>query len=580
MEENIYDFLGLTPKDGEAKVKEELEAQIKKWTNQLTCQTARAKAKLEVLKRFKVELGTNLNMLKEHADNKSDELLKQKQLKEEVIFNQSDVSKPTKIFGIDFGTTYSSIAFVDEYGKPVTVPNQENSPVTPSVVFFETGGSVSVGDVAKQALESAPDLVCSAIKRQMGNADFVINVNGTDYRPEAVSSLILAKLAKDASEKLGEEVKDVVITYPVYFGPEEKVAITNAAKIAGLNVVNTIPEPIAAAYSYGLLDNDAPKTVLIYDLGGASFDVTIVKTVNAQAKIIATDGDHNLGGKDWDAEIQKYAIDQYVQQTGGSADDIYDDIVALGDLELKSEQAKMWLTQCDKASFRLNGAKIEISVDQFENITESLLQSSIYKTRDTMNIAATKGVTHYDKILLVGGSTLMPQVKKRLEQEFAGTPIESCDPNESVARGAAIYGKQMLHSDDSIAPFVQPVLNKGIALSTIHDKNNFILHNVFVKNTPLPCAKIIHTKTVREFQNTICLGIYDHDYIHTSSDMIADMRFLTSKTIQLSKPLPISSPIDILVQVNEEGLLADINIVDVLNDDIIIVKLELDSILY
>ena len=129
MEENIYDFLGLTPKDGEAKVTEELEAQIKKWTNQLTCQTARAKAKLEVLKRFKAELGTNLNMLKEHADNESDELLKQKQLKEEVIFNQSDVSKPTKIFGIDFGTTYSSIAFVDEYGKPVTVPNQENSPV-------------------------------------------------------------------------------------------------------------------------------------------------------------------------------------------------------------------------------------------------------------------------------------------------------------------------------------------------------------------------------------------------------------------------------------------------------------------
>ena len=579
MEENIYDFLGLTPNDSDAKVKEELDAQIKKWTNQLTRQAARAKAKLEVLKRFKEELGTNLNMRKEHTD-KSDELLKQKQLKqEEVIFNQSDVSNPTKIFGIDFGTTYSSIAFVDEYGKPVTVPNQENSPVTPSVVFFETGGCVSVGDVAKEALIAEPELVCSDVKLQLGKEEYVFSANGTDYRPEFIIALIFKKLAIDTREKLGAEVKDVVITCPAYFGLDEKEATKKAAEIAGLNVLSIISEPTAAAISYGLKADEA-QTVMVYDLGGRTFDVTIIKADSGVIEVIATGGDHNLGGKDWDAEIQKYAIDQYVQQTGGSADDIYDDIVALGDLELKSEQAKKRLTQCDKASFRLNGAKIEISVDQFENITASLLQSSIDKTRDTMNEAATKGVTHYDKILLVGGSTLMPQVKKRLEQEFAGTPIESCDPNESVARGAAIYGKQMLHSDDPIEPFVQPVLSKGIALSIIHDKNNFILHNVFVKNTPLPCAKIIHTKTIREFQNTICLGIYDHDYIHTSSDMIADMRFLTSKTVQLSKPLPISSPIDILVQVNEEGLLADINIVDVLNDDIIIVKLELHSILY
>ena len=485
----------------------------------------------------------------------------------------------SKIFGIDLGTTYSCIAYVDEYGKPVTVPNQENSPVTPSVVFFETGGSVSVGDVAKQALESDPDLVCSTIKRQMGNADFVFNANGTDYKPETVSSLILAKLAKDASEKLGEEVKDVVITCPAYFGLDEREATKKAGEIAGLNVLSIINEPTAAAISYGLKAEEA-QTVMVYDLGGGTFDVTIIKVDSGVIEVIATGGDHNLGGKDWDAEIQKYAIDQYVQQTGGSADDIYDDTVALGDLELKSEQAKKQLSQREKTSFRLNGAKIEISVDQFENITAHLLQSSIDKTRNAMNNAAAKGITHYDKILLVGGSTLMPQVKKRLEQEFPNAEFGFCDPYEVTARGAAIYGKQMLHSNngegDSIFSCI-PVLNKGIALSTFHNIDNLILHNVFVKNTPLPCAKMIHTKTIRENQKTICLGLYDHDYTHTSTDMIAHMRFLVSKTIQLPKPLPINSPIDILVQVTDDGLLY-INIIDVLNDDVIMVKPELDSI--
>ncbi|CAK7036462.1 MAG: Chaperone protein DnaK [Parabacteroides sp.] len=536
--------------------------------------------KTKALNNLKAQISDNPDVIKQHAAAYA-EIARQKHLEQEkVVFDKNDVYKPRKVYGIDFGTTYSSIAFVDVFGKPVTVMNQFNSPVTPSVVYFESSNSVNVGVVAKEALGVEPELVCSDVKLQLGNEDYVFSAHGTDYRPETIIAFILSKLVKDANEILEEDVKDVVITYPVYFGIEEKVAMTNAAKIAGLNVVNTISEPIAAAYSYGLLDDDTPKTVLIYDLGGETFDVTIIKVDSGVIEVIATGGDHNLGGKDWDAEIQKYAIDQYVQQTGGSADDIYDDTVALGDLELKSEQAKKQLSQREKTSFRLNGAKIEISVDQFENITAHLLQSSIDKTRNAMNDAAAKGITHYDKILLVGGSTLMPQVKKRLEQEFPNAEFGFCDPYEVTARGAAIYGKQMLHSNngegDSIFSCI-PVLNKGIALSTFHNIDNLILHNVFVKNTPLPCAKMIHTKTIRENQKTICLGLYDHDYTHTSTDMIAHMRFLVSKTIQLPKPLPINSPIDILVQVNENGLLADINIIDVLNDDVIIVKPELDS---
>ena len=499
----------------------------------------------------------------------------------------------SKIFGIDLGTTYSCIAYVDEYGKPVTVPNQENSPVTPSVVFFETGGSVSVGDVAKQALESDPDLVCSTIKRQMGNADFVFNANGTDYKPETVSSLILAKLAKDASEKLGEEVKDVVITCPAYFGLDEREATKKAGEIAGLNVLSIINEPTAAAISYGLKAEE-PQTVMVYDLGGGTFDVTIIKVDSGVIEVIATGGDHNLGGKDWDAEIQKYAIDQYVQQTGGSADDIYDDTVALGDLELKSEQAKKQLSQREKTSFRLNGAKIEISVDQFENNTASLLQSSIDKTRNTMNEAAAKGVTHYDKILLVGGSTFMPQVKKRLEQEFAGTPIEFCDPNESVARGAAIYGQNLeayqraleiaqktgqkveevieeattaqvggWHLPSGQKPVVvKNVVSKSYALQMQDPISRELkLYNFIFKNSAIPLDVAISASTVEANQTSVLLSVFENDYAKGASegDIVNDddAKLLVSDELKpLPENLPANAPIDVIMKIDEQGLLS------------------------
>ena len=499
----------------------------------------------------------------------------------------------SKIIGIDLGTTYSCIAYVDEYGKPVTVPNQENSPVTPSVVFFETGGSVSVGDVAKQALESDPDLVCSTIKRQMGNADFVFNANGNDYKPETVSSLILAKLAKDASEKLGEEVKDVVITCPAYFGLDEREATKKAGEIAGLNVLSIINEPTAAAISYGLKAEEA-QTVMVYDLGGGTFDVTIIKVDSGVIEVIATGGDHNLGGKDWDAEIQKYAIDQYVQQTGGSADDIYDDTVALGDLELKSEQAKKQLSQREKTSFRLNGAKIEISVEQFENNTASLLQSSIDKTIDTMNEAAAKGVTHYDKILLVGGSTFMPQVKKRLEQEFAGTPIEFCDPNESVARGAAIYGQNLeayqkaleiaqktgqkveevieeattsqvggWHLPSGQKPVVvKNVVSKSYALQMQDpDTRELKLYNFIFKNSAIPLDVAISASTVEANQTSVLLSVFENDYAKGASegDIVNDddAKLLVSDELKpLPENLPANAPIDVIMKIDEQGLLS------------------------
>ena len=499
----------------------------------------------------------------------------------------------SKIFGIDLGTTYSCIAYVDEYGKPVTVPNQENSPVTPSVVFFEIGGCVSVGDVAKEALIAEPELVCSDVKLQLGKEEYVFSANGTDYRPEFIIALIFKKLAIDTREKLGEEVKDVVITCPAYFGLDEREATKKAAEIAGLNVLSIISEPTAAAISYGLKADEA-QTVMVYDLGGRTFDVTIIKADSGVIEIIATGGDHNLGGKDWDAEIQKYAIDQYVQQTGGSAEDIYDDTVALGDLELKSEQAKKRLTQCNKASFRLNGAKIEISVEQFENNTASLLQSSIDKTRDTMNEAAAKGVTHYDKILLVGGSTFMPQVKKRLEQEFTGIPIEFCDPNESVARGAAIYGQNLeayqraleiaqktgqkveevikgattpqvggWHLPSGQKPVVvKNVVSKSYALQMQDPISRELkLYNFIFKNSAIPLDVAISASTVEANQTSVLLSVFENDYAKGASegDIVNDddAKLLVSDELKpLPENLPANAPIDVIMKIDEQGLLS------------------------
>lgn len=499
----------------------------------------------------------------------------------------------SKIFGIDLGTTYSCIAYVDEYGKPVTVPNLENSPVTPSVVYFEPTGNVSVGEVAKQMLESDPDLVCSTIKRQMGNPEFVFNANGNDYKPETVSSLILAKLAKDAGEKLGEEVKDVVITCPAYFGLDEREATKKAGQIAGLNVLSIINEPTAAAISYGLKAEEA-QTVMVYDLGGGTFDVTIIKVDSGVIEVVATGGDHNLGGKDWDAEIQKFAIDQYVQQTGGSADDIYDDTVLLGDLELKSEKAKKTLSQLDKASFRLDRAKVEISVEQFENNTANLLQSTIDKTRDTMNEAAAKGVTNYDKILLVGGSTFMPQVKKRLEQEFSGIPIEFCDPNESVARGAAIYGQNLeafqaaleiakktgkdveevideamnsqtggWHLPSGKQPVVvKNVVSKSYALQMQDPATRELkLYNFIFKNTTVPLEVAISASTVEANQTSVLLSVYENDYAKGSSegDIVRDEdgKLLISDELKpLPENLPAHAPIEVIMKIDEQSLLS------------------------
>ena len=362
-----------------------------------------------------------------------------------------------RVFGIDLGTTYSAIAYVDEHGKPVVVPNQESERITPSVVLFD-GDNVIVGNTAKEAAKVEPHRVVSRVKQHMGDPHFVFEHEGQAYSPEDISSFVLRKVVGDAEIALGGEDKitDVVITCPAYFGTDEREATANAGRLAGLNVRGVLNEPTAAAIAYGL-EQGEDQTVLVYDLGGGTFDVTMIEIKDRLIRVICTGGDHRLGGTLWDEAIVLHLAEEFRAQTGEESDPM-DDPEVLNDLFLQAERGKKTLTQRDKAPFRVTHAgkqaRVELERPQFETITRHLLDRTIELTREMLEEARAKGSEKFDKIILVGGSTRMPQVHDRIVAEFALEP-ESYDPDEAVAKGAALYGlKESLQDEvrDILAP--------------------------------------------------------------------------------------------------------------------------------
>jgi molecular chaperone DnaK (HSP70) len=355
-----------------------------------------------------------------------------------------------RVFGIDLGTTYSAIAYVDEHGKPVIVPNQESERITPSVILFD-GETVIVGNTAKESAKVEPHKVISRVKDHMGDPNWVAEVEGRTYKPEEVASFILRKLVGDAEIALGgeEPITDVVITVPAYFGAEKREATAIAGQLAGLNVRAILNEPTAAAIAYGLEQAD-DQTVLVYDLGGGTFDITMIDIKDRLIRVICTGGDHRLGGALWDEAIVVYLAEQFRQQTGVDSDPM-DDPEVLNDLWLQAERGKKTLSQRDKAPFRVTHAgqqaRVELDRPRFEEQTRHLIDRTIELTREMLEEARRKGHERFDKILLVGGATRMPQVRDRIVAEFGMEP-ESFDPDEAVAKGAALFGlKESLHDE-------------------------------------------------------------------------------------------------------------------------------------
>lgn len=248
-----------------------------------------------------------------------------------------------KVYGIDLGTTYSCIAHVDEHGKPAVINNSDNELTTPSVVYFESDDNIVVGKEAKEVAEIYPNQVASTIKRVMGDPEWKFPYNEKDYSSQEISSFILEKVVKDAIENIGEDIKNVVITVPAYFGVNQKEATKQAGELAGLNVIAVIPEPTAAAISYGIESND-DEVVMVYDLGGGTFDISVIEVKDKGINVIATDGDHQLGGRNWDERLASYFTQEFEEQTGVSSDDLQNDMETWQELLNKSENAKKSLT--------------------------------------------------------------------------------------------------------------------------------------------------------------------------------------------------------------------------------------------
>lgn len=372
------------------------------------------------------------------------------------------MSSTSKVYGIDLGTTYSCIAQMDRFGRPEVVANMDGDTTTPSVVQFQ-GDDVVVGKLAKRSARIDPDNVAQLVKRHMGDLEWRFDAGGREWSAPAVSALILGALAKDVERATGDQVKDVVITVPAYFGTETREQTKLAGELAGLNVLDIINEPTAAAYSYGFAQEGATsETILVYDLGGGTFDTTIIQLDGGNIRVVATDGDHELGGANWDAELAALLAERFLADKP-DATDPFDDVYSEADLVSQAEEVKQSLTQRETAEVLVVSGADRSSVSltrlDFEEATRSLMDRTIQLTSRTVAAAAKEGVTQIDRVLLVGGSSKMPAVARRLKEEF-GYDGQLADPDLAVAKGAALFGQKLL-----LERTVQEATDRGVDLT-------------------------------------------------------------------------------------------------------------------
>ena len=354
------------------------------------------------------------------------------------------MSEQQGIYGIDLGTTYSVVAYIDETGRPAVVRNTDGEDTTPSVVYFETADNTVVGKTAKEAAGFRPDDVVSLIKREMGNKDYSRTFYGYELSPSGISGIILAALAKSAEEETHRPVSQAVITVPAYFGLLEKDATKKAGEIAGLEVIGIVPEPVAAALAYGVTGSADGTTFLVYDLGGGTFDISLIKMTDTSVEVLAVDGDHKLGGTDWDDRLLGYLLEQTIDQAGD--DSIEDDEASLQELRRLAEETKKALSKAEskRVNHRLAGGmatSIAVTRAQFEEMTSDLLESTVRITNRMLADVERRfpGIRgQISAFLLVGGCSKMPAVAERIRKEFPWEP-QMADPDLAVAKGAALY---------------------------------------------------------------------------------------------------------------------------------------------
>ena len=392
--------------------------------------------------------------------------------------------------GIDLGTTYSAVARYDKNSnKPVIIPNAFGKEITPSVICFLEDGDILVGEDAKDMQSNGTGVNAAAFKRNMGDGSIAVSFNGKDYTSEDLSAMLLKHLISDAEKATGEKITEAVITVPAYFNDFQRTATIRAGESCGIKVPKIINEPTAAAISYGY-KHSADKTVMVYDLGGGTFDVTIVRISKGNIEVVGTEGNHILGGKDWDAAIVKFVCDQFIDEFDV---DPRDDLPTKNELIVAAEGYKKTLSIAESVTIPLNydgySAKYTLTRDEFESMTEHLLAA----TKDVcMNLIGDLGMswTDIDEILLVGGSTRMPSVSRFLKDMTGREVIAHSDTDLAVAKGAAITAELYCSSATGLrAMQIADVTAHSLGiLSVSQDGKKFVNEIMIKRNSKIPCT--------------------------------------------------------------------------------------------